>query len=228
MAFQPNWEGDLLKQLLARLVRTSPALVVAMIALLVALGGVSTAAQIQSPQATDGASAEAGKQQVRRGPRGRRGLRGRPGPRGPVGPAGAQGAQGPQGPQGPQGERGPQGEQGVQGIPGVQGAQGPQGIPGTARAYAQINADGSIDANRSFRAVHVRKFATGGYCVHFDANVDPSKHVAVVSLRFTVGFISALPNGCSTGSPPVGPGYQVHTYNAASAVTDQAFLIIVG
>jgi hypothetical protein len=93
------------KRLLARLVRTSPALVVAMIALLIALGGVSTAAQISTPQASEANQ----KSDALRGPRGPRGLRGRPGPRGPAGAQGAQGDQGPQGPQGLQGERGPEG-----------------------------------------------------------------------------------------------------------------------
>jgi Collagen triple helix repeat (20 copies) len=87
-----------LKKYLARLVRVSPAMVVAMLALLVALGGVSTAAQITKPEAS---AAKKKPKKVLRGPRGRRGLRGLPGPVGPQGPAGPQGAQGVQGPAGP-------------------------------------------------------------------------------------------------------------------------------
>jgi hypothetical protein len=72
-------------------------MVVAMLALLVALGGVSTAAQINSsPQAS-----AAKKKKVLRGPRGKRGprgLRGLPGPVGATGPQGVQGIQGPAGP----------------------------------------------------------------------------------------------------------------------------------
>jgi hypothetical protein len=108
-------EEEVVKKLLARLVRTSPALVVAMIALLVALGGVSTAAQISTPQASEANQ----KADAVRGPRGPRGRRGAPGPRGPMGPAGAQGAQGPQGPQGPQGSQGEKGDPGIQGPPGA-------------------------------------------------------------------------------------------------------------
>jgi hypothetical protein len=68
---------------------------VAMLALLVALGGVSTAAQIQSsPQA----SAAKKKPKVLRGPRGKRGPRGLRGLPGPVGPQGAQGPAGPANP----------------------------------------------------------------------------------------------------------------------------------
>ena len=86
--------------------RQSPAMVVAMLALLVALGGVSTAAQIQSsPQVSDSKSAQ---QHVgKRGPRGRRGPRGFRGLRGLPGAQGAQGAQGIQGIQGVQGPVGP-------------------------------------------------------------------------------------------------------------------------
>jgi hypothetical protein len=73
-------------------------MVVAMLALLVALGGVSTAAQIRSnPQA----AAAKKKPKVLRGPRGKRGPRGLRGLPGPVGPQGAQGIQGVQGPAGP-------------------------------------------------------------------------------------------------------------------------------
>jgi hypothetical protein len=73
-------------------------MVVAMLALFVALGGVSTAAQIQSkPQA----AAAKKKPAVKRGPRGLRGLRGLRGAIGPMGPSG------PQGPQGAPGESNP-------------------------------------------------------------------------------------------------------------------------
>ena len=106
---------------LGHLVRISPAMVVAMLALLVALGGVSTAAQIGSrPQAHDATAAREAPR-----PRGPRGPRGKPGPRGLRGPAGLQGDSGIQGAQGPQGTQGAQGERGERGIPGAQGPPGP-------------------------------------------------------------------------------------------------------
>jgi hypothetical protein len=96
-------KGNNLRKVLARFARVSPAMIVAMIALLVALGGVSTAAQISKPQA-----AEAKKKPKKlRGPRGKQGPRGLRGPVGPAGPQGAQGAQGPQGIQGPPGAPNP-------------------------------------------------------------------------------------------------------------------------
>lgn len=48
------------------------------------------------------------------------------------GAQGAQGPAGPRGPQGPQGERGPQGPAGPDGPAGPQGPEGPQGPPGTS------------------------------------------------------------------------------------------------
>lgn len=89
----------------------SPAMVVATIALLVALGGTSGAAVSVGPTKNRGSDQSASPSQARelaqrgprgprgfRGPRGLRGLRGSTGPRGPAGPAGATGATGAAGP----------------------------------------------------------------------------------------------------------------------------------
>jgi hypothetical protein len=118
-----------MKRSIARLVRVSPAMVVAMLALLVALGGVSTAAQIQSPQATEGNTAAEAKQQARRGPRGPRGPRGFRGRRGPRGPRGPRGFRGRRGPRGAIGPIGPAGAQGPKGDKGDRGETGPPGAP---------------------------------------------------------------------------------------------------
>lgn len=73
---------------------------------------------------------------------------------------------GPQGPQGAQGAQGAQGQQGAQGPQGAQGAQGAQGIPGTAKAYGYVYADGTLDTVLSSSNVTaVSKPATGIYCV---------------------------------------------------------------
>lgn len=99
-------------------------MVVAMLALLVALGGVSTAAQISAPQASSAKKTA----KVLRGPRGPRGLRGVPGPRGPVGPAGAAGAKGDTGASGASGPAGPAGAKGDKGDKGDVGpSTGPAG-----------------------------------------------------------------------------------------------------
>ena len=85
-----------------KLATPSPALMIAIAALFVALGGSGYAANHVGGQH----AAAAQKTKVIRGPRGPRGLRGRPGSRGP------------QGPQGPQGLRG------ANGTPGTPGASG--------------------------------------------------------------------------------------------------------
>ena len=81
--------------------RPSPAMVVAILALVVALGGSALA---QSPLTGGGAHSAATKRGPRglRGTRGARGPAGHAGPAGPAGSAGAQGARGPTGPAGPQ------------------------------------------------------------------------------------------------------------------------------
>lgn len=87
-------------------------LVVAVMALVVALGGVAFAAggltKQQEKQVKKIAKKYAGKR----------------GPQGPAGPAGPQGAAGAPGKEGPQGREGPQGKEGPKGNPGTPGVEG--------------------------------------------------------------------------------------------------------
>jgi hypothetical protein len=69
---------------------------------------------------------------------------------------------GPQGPAGEPGPRGPTGEPGPRAPVGEPGRQGPAG---TARAYGLVDANGTLNAQRSFRVADVVKFGTGLYCV---------------------------------------------------------------
>lgn len=75
----------------------SPAMVIALIALFVALGGTGYAA---TSLTANGSATTAAARRHHRSLRGPRGFRGRTGPQGPVGPQGPQGAQGVQGPAG--------------------------------------------------------------------------------------------------------------------------------
>jgi hypothetical protein len=92
--------------------KPSPAMVVALIALFVALSGTATAGGllITSRQIKNGTiqAVDINARTVRQFQR--------------PGPAGAEGPPGPQGPQGPAGDRGPAGAQGPQGPPGVASA----------------------------------------------------------------------------------------------------------
>jgi hypothetical protein len=108
--------------------RLSPAMVVACLALLVALGGTSVAAvtaiprnSVGTPQLQRNAVVSA---KVRNGSLRAADFAAGQLPAGPAGPPGSAGAGGPQGPQGP---AGPQGQQGT---------QGPQGPSGVIQAYS--------------------------------------------------------------------------------------------
>jgi hypothetical protein len=102
-----------LKHLLARLVRQSPAMVVAMLALFVALTGTAvatTSALITGNQIKNSSITGRRHQEKSLTPKDFKGsVRGARGPAGPLGPQGAQGPQGPQGLQGTQGIHGPPG-----------------------------------------------------------------------------------------------------------------------
>ena len=157
-----------MKKLLAPLRRVSPAMLVAMLALFVALSGTTVAAtsvlitgkQIKNSSIT-GLDVK-NKSLTARDIRGR--LRGARGPRGLAGPAGATGAQ---------------------------GAQGVQGVAGTAVAYARVQADGTLQPDvaglpsqvKGLQATDIVKgeaaAATGTYCFG-DLGFNPAS--AVVSL----------------------------------------------
>ncbi len=92
-------------------------LIVAIVALVAALGGGAYAATSNSGKATASAKGKPG-------PRGKTGKTGPAGPAGPVGPAGLTG------PAGPKGDPGPKGDTGAQGPIGPQGPVGPKGTSG--------------------------------------------------------------------------------------------------
>ena len=119
----------------------SPALVVSMVALFVALGGTGYAAS----QAGGGDHAAAAKKNtVKHGKRGPRGLRGLTGPRG------ARGAQGPQGATGAQGARGADGSPAFGALLG-RGVNVPAG-PSFLAPSGQLTADGNENNVSSFTA----------------------------------------------------------------------------
>lgn len=111
--------------------RPSPAFVISLLALFVALGGTTYAATSLPRNSVGTAQIKSGavtKTKIAKGTLA--GMQGRQGATGPAGPKGAQGAQGVQGPPGAKGDSGAKGDQGIQGIPGNQGIQGIQGLQG--------------------------------------------------------------------------------------------------
>jgi hypothetical protein len=106
--------------------KPSPALVIALIALFVALTGTGTAGDIARRTTTAAVSAGQAVGLVKRGPRGPRGPRGF---RGLPGPKGDAGAKGDPGAKGDKGDPGAKGDKGDTGSPGISGRELVVGAP---------------------------------------------------------------------------------------------------
>ena len=214
--------------------RPSPAMVVALIALFVALGGASYAA-VTLPRNSVGAA------QLKKGAvtppkvakktialfRGQRGLRGLAGARGP------QGAQGPTGAQGPAGAAGPQGAQGLVGPTGPTGPTGPAGAPATT-LFAAVAADGVLEPTQASGVTSAARLATGTYEVIFDENVRDCAYSATIGDPNPGG---AAGGGSDNGEISVtgrgGPGggnvngVFVETYLNSTTPSDRPFYVVV-
>ena len=168
--------------------RPSPAMIVALAALFVALGGTSYAALSLPKNSVGSAQIKRGavtKTKIARGTLAE--LHGRKGATGPAGPSGAKGdqgiqgiqgiqgtpgIQGIQGPPGVQGDLGPKGDQGIQGI---QGIQGPPGESSVAVGYitsplTKVSPDSTATASAHCPSGMV---VTGGgvYPINNDVNI---------------------------------------------------------
>jgi collagen triple helix repeat protein len=171
----------------------SPALVLAIIALFVSLGGTGYAAS-QLGSSPTAVAAKGGKKN-------------KPKPktlRGPAGPKGVTGPNGPIGPTGPQGK---------EGTPGKEGKEGPKGEQGTAVAYATVKSTATLDAANSSGVVDVQRytgFEHGFYCLY--GNFSP--HVATATVNYsessggelvqTIGITAGQVKACpasGTGAP---------------------------
>jgi len=180
----------------------SPAMVVALIALFVALGGTGYAA---TSLTDNGGNAVAAAKRHRRSLRGPRGFRGRTGPQGPVGPTG------PTGPQGP---------------------QGPQGAAGTAKAYAEVSGDGTLVRGHAFNIADakVTHIGRGVYCFDLSGigiTTDNAAPIATPDWSYGPTFIgdqvfvvaNSNANACPTGQ--IG----VRTYDTSNTAKDVGFII---
>jgi hypothetical protein len=122
--------------------RPSPAMVVAVIALSVGLGGTGYAASTLVVSSHPRAAASSVREnRDEAGPRGARGPRGFSGKRGPSGASGAAGVAGVAGPAGPAGAQGAKGDPGTTGPAGVPGPTGPSGILDYAEFFALMPSD---------------------------------------------------------------------------------------
>jgi Collagen triple helix repeat (20 copies) len=202
--------------------RLTYANVVATFALFAALsGGTYAAATIPSTSSTP-SSHTAKKKKVKRGPRGRSGPRGHKGAKGDTGPTGTRGSTG------------------------AAGSTGPTGADGTARAYAYVNTDGTLDAAHSKNVADIRPL-----CVN--CNPLPAHNGGVTDQCFKVSFtpsnvvasqgsVNRAPDSGDAapqipaptpdplgGDPGCPPGYQVlvRTYSAnGSPVANRSYFVM--
>jgi hypothetical protein len=125
---------------------------------------------------------------------------------------------GPTGPAGPDGKEGPQGPEGLQGP---RGDKGDTGEPGSARAWALVKANGTIEAGKG--VVAVERFS-GIYCVSLEPDLDVNTVGAVVTPATTQVLTSyAIPGGCGS---PHGDGIQVDFREGSNSV-ETGFTILV-
>jgi len=95
-----------------------------------------------------------------------KGKTGKTGATGKQGPAGKDGAPGPTGNEGQHGAEGIKGERGPEGKEGPKGEKGLQGLPGSALAYAHVNANGTLDTTNTSSNIesgNVKHTVTGVY-----------------------------------------------------------------
>jgi hypothetical protein len=122
------------------------------------------------------------------------------------------------GKRGPQGKKGPAGAQGATGPTGPTGAAGPAGEAGTARAYARVDADGTIDAATSKGVISVTTAGSSLLC--FKLGFTPKSVVATIEqygsdhTSTSYGFIGA---GLGVGSSACPAGTSAYTVTANTA-----------
>jgi hypothetical protein len=135
---------------------------------------------------------------------------------------GCKGDPGPQGPKGDTGDQGPPGPQGPQGD------AGPQGPAGTAKAWAWVEASGSIVEQGGESTITIIKIGTGQYCIQTDPSIIGNFGPILATLQgpdLTPGFINAN-TGWGSDCNPYG-GYGVFTANSSGAAADRAFVVVI-
>jgi Collagen triple helix repeat (20 copies) len=206
----------LLKKLLVRVARQSPAMIVAMLALFVALTGTAVAttsaliggAQIRNNSITglDVKNRSLRPIDFRGSIRGPRGLRGLPGAAGAPGTAGATGAK---------------------------GDKGDTGEAGTAVAYALVTAAGTVETNGPVKGITdamITHPLTGVYCFR---GLPAGAKIALVSANnfntqndTLVSVYTNNTGGIVDCDPAAGDRFRVRTYDVSgAALADHDFVI---
>jgi hypothetical protein len=134
--------------------------------------------------------------------------------------------------------RGQQGPQGNVGAAGPAGPQGAQGIAGTALAYAQVNDSGpAFVSARTSDFDAVTRPAAGRYCLQPSAEVIAQAFSGGAPTRPTVATVEYGNTGTQTdtlivqsrGTNALCPDntFEVHTYRNGAVADDVAFSVIV-
>jgi hypothetical protein len=134
---------------------------------------------------------------------GPRGPQGASGSRGPTGPQGVQGSQGVQGQQGSPGADGAQGPPGPQGAQGLQGSPGTPGAPGSALAYSAIVYEKPDSGGNPVWRIDDRLSKKLDNDINFgDSGYIPGSGVFCFhQLGFTVSSVVATPGPFAGGTP---------------------------
>lgn len=155
---------------------------------------------------------------------------------------------GPQGPAGPAGAAGPQGETGAT------GPAGPAGADGSAKAFARIAPDGTVnpDFSKNVTSANVTHPQTGVYCIRglsFNPKIavgngiagitalgeqriispSPSAHtlVSAQTLGDTTGSVLAFCDDDDAGDSPDRAKVRIYTFAADGSLADRPFSILL-
>jgi hypothetical protein len=193
----------------------TPAFVVSLVALFVALGGTTYAAT-SLPKSSVG-TAQLKNGAVTKTKINKKTISALKGQRGPQGAPGATGAAGQPGPPGPKGDT------------------GAPGAAGTARAYALVGLDGSLSTSESHNVVSVLHTpGTGDYCVVLDPSVSAASSGAIVTANFLDDTTAIDDIAHAEWDGTCGNGMRVKTWEVTQGSTslqvlahDQGFFIAV-
>ncbi len=193
--------------------RLNPGAVIAVVAVVLALGGTAVAAQRYLITNTKQISPAVLKQLAT--------LAAKQGSSGPPGTPGTPGGPGPAGPQGPKGETGARGPAGAPGPPGESIGSGAGEI-----GWAVVNGEGAMarDSGPGITASRVSGSPTGTYEVSFPSDVSACVYEATIAGTTGVpspGYISV---GASTGSVT---SVLVQTSGTDGVLADRAFHLTV-
>jgi hypothetical protein len=200
--------------------RPSPALILAIVAVVLAVGGsayaanryVITNAKQISPAVLKKIATMAAAQ----------------GGQGPVGPAGPQGAPGDKG---QTGDKGPAGDPGVQGPPGAQGPSGPGSGGGTEGAtveWAVVNGAGTLArlSETGITSERRESGSIGSYVVTFPTNISSCAYGATIGLSGSTG--ASAPGSVTVVTWSENPNaVLVQTYDMAGSAADRGFHLSV-